>query len=141
MTRVLVNRPQPLEARFAQERDRVQAAFGKRVREFRTEQQLTLEMLAAKADLHENYVGAVERGERNLSLYNVWRLAGGLGLSVAELVQDLPARKGKRETTLPTSTGASRRRLHSSTCDRRKHRPVEKRNSNCHSMAWLSRTN
>ena len=71
MTRVLGNKPQPLEARFAQERDRVQAAFGKRVREFRTEQQLTLEMLAAKADLHENYVGAVERGERNLSLYNV----------------------------------------------------------------------
>ena len=96
MNRVVINKPQPLEARFALERDRVQAAFGKRVREFRTEQQLTLEMLAAKADLHENYVGAVERGERNLSLYNVWRLAGGLGLSVAELVQDLPARKGKR---------------------------------------------
>ncbi|WP_236748634.1 helix-turn-helix domain-containing protein [Acidovorax carolinensis] len=96
MDRVVVNKPQPLEARFAQERDRVQAAFGKRVREFRTEQQLTLEMLAEKADLHENYVGAVERGERNLSLYNVWRLAGGLGLSVAELVQDLPARKAKR---------------------------------------------
>ena len=96
MTRVLVNKPQPLEARFAQERDRVQAAFGKRVREYRTEQQLTLEMLAERSDLHENYVGAVERGERNLSLYNVWRLASGLGLPVADLVQDLPARKSKR---------------------------------------------
>ena len=99
MTRVLVNKPQPLEARFVQERDRVQAAFGKRVRDFRTEQQLTLEMLAEKADLHENYVGAVERGKRNLSLYNVWRLANGLGLSVADLVQDLPARKAKRSAT------------------------------------------
>ena len=96
MTRVLVNKPQPLEARFAQERDRVQAAFGKRVREYRTEQQLTLEMLAERSDLHENYVGAVERCERNLSLYNVWRLASGLGLPVADLVQDLPARKSKR---------------------------------------------
>jgi len=37
MTRVLVNKPQPLEARFVQERDRVQAAFGARVREFRVE--------------------------------------------------------------------------------------------------------
>ena len=74
----------------------MQAAFGKRVREYRTEQQLTLEMLAERSDLHENYVGAVERGERNLSLYNVWRLASGLGLSVADLVQDLPARKSKR---------------------------------------------
>lgn len=96
MSRVVVNKPQPLEPQFAKERDRVQAAFGKRVREFRTERQLTLEMLAEKADLHENYVGAVERGERNLSLYNVWRLANGLGLPVADLVQDLPARKAKR---------------------------------------------
>ena len=96
MNRVVVNKPQPLEARFALERDRVQAAFGNRVREFRTEQQLTLEMLAEKSDLHENYVGAVERGERNLSLYNVWRLACGLGLPIADLVQDLPTRKGKR---------------------------------------------
>ena len=53
-------------------------------------------MLAEKSDLHDNYVGAVSRVVRNLSLYNVWRLAGGLGLSVADLVQDLPARKGKR---------------------------------------------
>lgn len=77
----------------------MQAAFGKRVREFRTERQLTLEMLAERADLHENYVGAVERGERNLSLYNVWRLASGLGLSAAELMQDLPPRKIKRSAT------------------------------------------
>ena len=95
MTRVLVNKPQPLEARFAQERDRVQAAFGKRLREFRVEKQLTLEMLAERADLHANYVGAVERGERNLSLYNIWRLAQGLGLPADELMQELPTRKGK----------------------------------------------
>ena len=93
MTRVIVNKPQPLEARFALERDRVQAAFGKRVREFRTERQLTLEMLAEKADLHENYVGAVERGERNLSLYNVWRIAHGLGVAPADLMQELPDRE------------------------------------------------
>lgn len=95
MSRVFVNKPQPLEPQFAKERDRVLAAFGKRVREYRTEQRLTLEMLAAKADLHENYVGAVERGKRNLSLYNVWRLASGLGLPVADLVKDLPIREGK----------------------------------------------
>ena len=49
----------------------------------------TLEMLAERADLHANYVGAVERGERNLSLYNVWRLANGLGLSASDLVRHL----------------------------------------------------
>lgn len=60
------------------------------------EKQLTLEMLPEKADLHANYVGAVERGERNLSLYNFWRLAHGLGLAAADLMQELPARKGRR---------------------------------------------
>ncbi len=96
MTRVLVNKPQPLEARFAQERDRVQAAFGSRLREYRVAKQLTLEMLAERADLHANYVGAVERGERNLSLYNIWRLAYGLEVTAADLMQELPARKGRR---------------------------------------------
>lgn len=95
MSRVLVNKPQPLEAAFAQERDLVQELFGKRLRALRNEHKLTLEMLAERSDLHENYVGAVERGERNLSLYNVWRLANGLGLSASDLVQDLPRRKGK----------------------------------------------
>jgi transcriptional regulator with XRE-family HTH domain len=93
MVRVLVNKPQPLEARFVQERDRVQAAFGARLRRFRVARRLTLEMLADRADLHANYVGAVERGERNLSLYNIWRLAHGLDLDAAELMQALPERK------------------------------------------------
>ena len=96
MSRVLVNKPQPLEAAFVQERDLVQELFGKRLRALRTEHKLTLEMLAERSDLHENYVGAVERGERNLSLYNVWRLANGLGLSASDLVQDLPPRKSKQ---------------------------------------------
>lgn len=95
MNRVVVNKPQPLEARFALERDRVQAAFGSRLREFRVAKQLTLEMLAERADLHANYVGAVERGERNLSLYNIWRLANGLDLSADALMQELPARQAK----------------------------------------------
>ena len=93
MTRVLVYKPQPLEARFVQERDRVQAAFGSRLREFRVAKQLTPEMLADRADLHANYVGAVERGERNLSLYNVWRIAHGLGVTPADLMQELPERE------------------------------------------------
>ncbi len=31
----------------------------------------------------------------NLSLYNIWRLAHGLGLTAADLMQELPTRKGK----------------------------------------------
>lgn len=90
MPRVVVNTPQPLDTQAAAERDKVQRSFGQRLRALRTSQQLTLEMLAERADLHERYVGSVERGERNLSLFNIWRLAHGLGITTAELVQDLP---------------------------------------------------
>jgi len=48
------------------------------------------------AGLHPNYVGSVERGERNLSLFNIWRLAGGLEVSVSQLVETLAARVIKR---------------------------------------------
>ncbi|WP_294765244.1 hypothetical protein [uncultured Rhodoferax sp.] len=39
--------------------------------------QLTLEILAERADLHANYVGAVKRRECNPSLYSIWQLAHG----------------------------------------------------------------
>ena len=96
MSRVIVNKPQPLKAEFAAERDQVQVVFGKRLRTLRSERQLTLEMLAERSDLHENYVGAVERGERNVSLYNIWRLANGFGVATADLMQELPPRNNER---------------------------------------------
>ena len=43
------------------------------------------EELADRAGLHRTYIGSVERGEENLSLVNIERLAATLGVSVAEL--------------------------------------------------------
>lgn len=74
----------------------VQLEFGKHVRAMRGGQGLTLEDVAGLTGLHANYVGAVERGERNLSLFNVWRLANALGVTAAELVGTLPLRKVRR---------------------------------------------
>ena len=96
MSRVVVNKPQPLEPRFVEERDHLQVVFGARLRELRSAHNLTLEMLAERADLHANYVGAVERGERNLTLFNIWRIAGALGLPTTDLVNELPMRKVSR---------------------------------------------
>jgi transcriptional regulator with XRE-family HTH domain len=45
------------------------------------------EALADRAGLHRTYVGSVERGERNISIDNIERLAGALGVSAASLLE------------------------------------------------------
>ena len=63
--------------------------FGRRVSALRRKSALSQEALAEKADLHRNYVGGIERGERNVGLRNVFRLARALGLSVSQLFRGL----------------------------------------------------
>lgn len=64
---------------------KVTDSFGSRVRELRKSAGLTQEQLAAVADLDRSYVGGVERGERNVSLENICRLADAIGVSPADL--------------------------------------------------------
>jgi transcriptional regulator with XRE-family HTH domain len=62
-------------------------AFGQRVRELRRELGISQEELAERSGLHRTYVGGIERGERNVSLVNLVRLARGLGMSASTLLQ------------------------------------------------------
>ena len=63
--------------------------FGNRVRELRLERKFSQEKLAELADLHRNYVGGIERGERNVSLLNIVKLAHGLKVRPAKLIEPI----------------------------------------------------
>ncbi|HVE47476.1 MAG TPA: helix-turn-helix transcriptional regulator [Acidimicrobiales bacterium] len=65
------------------------SVFGQRLRDRRLELGLSQEALAEAAGLHRNYVGSVERGERNIALVNILRIAGALGVDPGELVAGL----------------------------------------------------
>jgi transcriptional regulator with XRE-family HTH domain len=63
--------------------------FGSRVRAHRLKRKLSQEQLAERAGLHFTYVSSVERGERNVSLRNILRIAHALELDAGVLVRRL----------------------------------------------------
>jgi transcriptional regulator with XRE-family HTH domain len=63
--------------------------LGRRVRSERLRLAISQETLAELAGLHWTFVGQVERGERNLSLHNIVKLAGGLDVDPAVLVSGI----------------------------------------------------
>jgi len=68
--------------------DRWKRQFGERVRELRGERGLSQEELAHSAGVHRTYMGAVERGEQNISLTNMHELADALDVPISALFPD-----------------------------------------------------
>ena len=62
--------------------------FAKKVRQRRYELGLTQEALAERADFHVNYVGGIERAERNPSLTSIVTLARALEIPPKSLIPD-----------------------------------------------------
>lgn len=71
------------------DQQKLQAAFGHALRSFRAEAGVSQEQLASKAGIHRNYVGNIERGEKNVCLKSMWNLAHALKISPTSLIQEV----------------------------------------------------
>ena len=63
----------------------IKLSFGARMRELRIAKAFSQEALALACDLDRTYIGGVERGERNISLVNIYRIAAALQITPADL--------------------------------------------------------
>lgn len=63
----------------------VTSQIGSRIRELRKKKSLSQEELGGRAKLHYTYIGAVERGEKNVSVVTLNKIARALGISLNEI--------------------------------------------------------
>ncbi|NKQ35901.1 MAG: helix-turn-helix transcriptional regulator [Chloroflexi bacterium] len=69
--------------------------FAKNLRKIRLQRGLSQEALAGLSGLHRTYIGSVERGERNISIDNMERLAIALSCSLQDLLDDISLRENE----------------------------------------------
>ncbi len=63
--------------------------FGEKVREERLKRGLSQEEFATRAGVHRTYIGMIERGEKNITLLNIKKVAKALDLSIDKLLTNL----------------------------------------------------
>jgi len=63
--------------------------LGENIRTHRKNLKWSQEKLAEKSDLHHNYIGDIERGEENVSVDALRRIAVALGVQLTDLVRDV----------------------------------------------------
>lgn len=63
--------------------------LGVRIRELRQKTGLSQEKFALKIGMDRTYFASVEAGKRNIAIYNIKKIADGLGVSLSELFEEL----------------------------------------------------
>ncbi|TFE25527.1 helix-turn-helix domain-containing protein [Cohnella luojiensis] len=58
---------------------------GQRIRSLRKERGMSQELLGEKGGFHYSYIGQIERGEKNISLLNLAKIAAALEVSLSQL--------------------------------------------------------
>jgi transcriptional regulator with XRE-family HTH domain len=71
----------------------VTQVFAQNIKRLRLSSGFSQETLAALAGLHRTYIGAVERGERNITLVNANRIADALGVKLSDCLKERRERK------------------------------------------------
>lgn len=64
----------------------IKKQLGQKIKELRLEADYSQEELAARAGLHRTYMSDVERGERNVSVENIEKIAKALGVKSSDLL-------------------------------------------------------
>jgi transcriptional regulator with XRE-family HTH domain len=67
----------------------IQRRLGDRIRKLRSRKGWSQEQFAAVSGVHRTYIGAVERGEKNLTLSTMHTLAKTLDTSIAQLLRGI----------------------------------------------------
>ncbi len=66
----------------------IKKKFGKNLKRLRLEKGISQESLALSADLDRTYIPSIEKGERNVSIVVVEKLANALNISISEFFKD-----------------------------------------------------
>jgi transcriptional regulator with XRE-family HTH domain len=69
-------------------KDKLLVKFGKKLRAERELRDISQEELGRRAKVHRTYIGMIERAEKNITLKNMNKLAGALGLKINDLIDD-----------------------------------------------------
>ncbi|MDP3297657.1 MAG: helix-turn-helix transcriptional regulator [Thermodesulfovibrionia bacterium] len=73
----------------------IKKIFGKNIRLIRESMNMTQEKLSDLCGLHRTYIGSVERGERNISLENISKIARALNVKISDLFNEINEKKKK----------------------------------------------
>lgn len=68
---------------------KLRKSFGKKVRDLRLSKGFSQETLADAAGMHRTYIGSIERGEQNVSIENIARIAKALKINISSLFDGL----------------------------------------------------
>ena len=68
-------------------------SFGQRIKELRLGRSISQEELADVAGVHRTYIGMIERGEKNITLLTMLKLAKALDVTLCDLVKEFKSGK------------------------------------------------